>query len=219
MAWLWAFLAFLALAVVSIRREVPVFLPPPAAEAGAVSQTPSPESAAVLPFSETLTASPYAVGLDIGKPTERPEALRREPDGSLVCELGAGSNHLGGLDGRALARALGDELAAAGVFSSVRYAEGEDELKDESVLIRGKVLDGVLRIKKDGSREYELAVELTAERSFAPQRREIEPFWRRTFRKSARGGTMGAAYEVGGLVRKLYGDVGRDLGQALGNGI
>ena len=99
MAWLWAFLAFLALAVVSIRREVPVFLPPPAAEAGAVSQTPSPESAAVLPFSETLTASPYAVGLDIGKPTERPEALRREPDGSLVCELGAGSNHLGGLDG------------------------------------------------------------------------------------------------------------------------
>ena len=208
-------MAFLLLAVVSVWRDVPMFLAPLPRGSGLAGHMPLPVSAAVLPFAEHLVASPYAVGLAAGRADQRPEALRREADGSLVCELAAGSNRLGGLDGRALAGALASELGVSGVFSGVRFVSGPDELGDESVVIRGRVLDGVLRISRDGKRSYELVVELSAERSYGPERRVMEPFWRKRLKKSLKGGEMGAAYEVGELVRKTFGDVAEELGEAV----
>jgi len=213
-SWLWSFSAFLVLAVVSIWREVPVSLPPRPEDPGTYTPSLVPESAAVLPFDDVLVASPYAIS-DKKTPSERPEAVRREPDGSLACELGAATNHLGGLDGRGLARALAAELSRAKVFSKVRYVEGLSGLEDESVLIRGKVLAAVLRVKRDKTREYELALELTAERSYAPGRSENEPFWRRSLRQEAKGKGLPTAYEAGELVGKLYGELGQELGEAV----
>jgi len=82
-AWLRAFWAFLVLAVASIWREVPGCLLPRPEAPGTLILSLVPESAAVLPFDDVLVASPYAIS-DKKTPSERPEAVRREPDGSLA---------------------------------------------------------------------------------------------------------------------------------------
>jgi len=41
------------------------------------------------------------------------------------------------------------------------------------------------------------------------------PFWRKTVKKSFKGGELGAAYEVGELVRKMFGDAGQALEEAM----
>ncbi|MCX5795087.1 MAG: hypothetical protein NTY77_06310 [Elusimicrobia bacterium] len=217
LAWVWAFLAFLALAVVSAWREVPFYLAPAASEQ-ASSRT--VERIAVLPFDDIRVASPYAVGLDRGKATDVPAAVRREASDhgeEVVCELGAGSNHLGRADGEALAQALAQELARTGEYASVRYVEGPDELKDETAVIHGKVLEAQLRILKDGKREYSVGVELSAARWLCVARAELPPFWQRSLRRKARSGGAGAVYEVSALVRALCADAAEKLGDASWN--
>jgi hypothetical protein len=215
LAWLWAFLAFLLLAVVSIWREVPLVLPPSPDMAGPAVQRDFLGPVAVLPFADSLVASPYAVGLDSGKPTQRMPAVQRGSNG-LICSLDAAANHVGPLDGKAYARLLAGELAAGDVFASVRYVDGVDELRDdETLVLRGRVLDSGLWINPDGSRKYELGVEIFAERSYAGGRNGKPWFWRKIFRKSVKGGVKPAVYEVGEAVRALYGDVERELGEAV----
>jgi hypothetical protein len=185
------------LAVVSIWRDVPAVLPPAeSAPPGAGRLT-----AIVLPFEDGTGVPAYA-------------ALRRDSDGSLVCSLMARTNHLGLMDEAGLARVLTDELASAGVFADVQYNNGY-RLVDGSVVVAGKILEGALRIDRDGKRSYVLAVEMIAERSYGGARVQSAQFWRKVFRGEVKGSGKGAAYEVGELVRKVFGDVAEELGEAV----
>jgi hypothetical protein len=219
-AGVWTFAAFASLALVSAWRDVPLAIPPkPAADQEALPSQPITRSlAAVLPFKDILVPSPYAVGIDAGKPTDTPAALRREQTdkgAQLVCQLGAQSNHLGQVDGKALAKALAAELAAANVFSGVRYVDDADELKDEAVVIRGKVVAAALRIRADGKRDYEAEVELSAAARYTVSGAEQPEFWQRTVKKAARGAGAPAAYEAGVLVRGLCAEAADALGEAV----
>ena len=216
----WTFAAFALLALVSAWRDVPLVIPakPAANEESLPSQPLSRDLAAVLPFEDILAASPYAVGLDAGKLTDTPAAMRREltdKGAELVCQLGAQSNHLGQVDGKALARALAAELASAGIFQEVRFVESPGELTDEAVVIRGKVQEAALRIRADGKRDYEATVEFSATGRMKVTGEEQPPFWQRAMKKKAPGAGAPAAYEAGALVRRLCQDAAGALAEAV----
>lgn len=214
-AGLLSFLVSLALAAISIGREVPL-ADAPSTEALATPM--AGEIAAVLPFDDVLVTSPYAVGQDKTKPTSAPDAVHREETGEgagLVCELGAASNHLGPVDGKALARALAREYSRAGLFLEVRFVGSLGELQDETVLIQGKVLEAALRIRKDGKRDYAVGVEISAVRSWSSFRNEPMPLWEKTLRRKAHAAGVPPAYELRALVDGLCGEAVSGLREAL----
>ena len=215
-AWLITFLVFLLSA--GGWRAVPfLYVPTPAVPDGQASGKARPlEPAVVLPFDELLVASPNAIVHE--EPSEAPQPLRREKTDrgpALVCELGADSNHLGRVDGKALARALAAELSGSGLFrGDVSYVESLEELRERTVVIQGKVLEASLSILKNGEREYAVGVALTASRASSGYLPPSRAFWHRTLHRKARSAGAPAAYEISALVRALYADAAEKLGEA-----
>ncbi|MCX5795703.1 MAG: hypothetical protein NTY77_09440 [Elusimicrobia bacterium] len=204
LASLCALSAFMALSVISVWREVPFVYPPNPIAEGEQASSQSLERVAVLSFEDTRGASPYAA------------ALRREASangGGLVCELGADSNHLGRVDGAALARVLAQELARTGRYASVRYIGAPEEFKDETAIVYGKVLEAEMRIRKDGNREYAVGVELSAARANAEGRTVQAPFWQKTLRRKARAEGAPPAYEIRALVGALSAEAAEKLAE------
>jgi hypothetical protein len=231
-----ALLAFFALAFGSQWREVPfVYTPAPAADNEQAPVKPATQAlAAVLPFDDILVVAQDGSVLDKDKPTVAPQPLRREgaaPSGSgerppsgdgasqragIVCELGADSTRLGRVDGKALARALTQELAGARIFDGgVRDIESARELQEQTVLIEGKVLEASLRILKNGDKEYAVGLELSAARAYGRDLPVEPPFWKVVLRRKARAGGAPAAYDINTLVRGLYAEAVKGLGDTL----
>ncbi|MDD5630395.1 MAG: hypothetical protein PHU21_15125 [Elusimicrobia bacterium] len=219
LAWLWVFLAFWALGVISLWRDVPFYYAPqPGADGEQAASEPAWGPAAVLPFDDITVAAQVAAGLDGSRPKVKPEALRyaaTENGRQLVCELGADSNRLGKVDGASLAKAFARELQAAGYLKGVRYIERFDELRGESVLVNGRVLEASMRILEDGKREYQVELEISAGAAPAEGMPQTPPFWKKTLRGKARSGGAPSAYEIGALVRRLLGEAVGQLREAL----
>jgi hypothetical protein len=215
-AGLWTFLAFLALAVVSIWREAPLYYPHFQLRQGETGIG-VPKAAAIIPFDDILVVDPNELGANKGRPTATPVPLRRETTDKgfhFVCELGAETNHLGQLDGKALAKDLAQDLVDAGLFDRVSLLDGPAQLHDQTVLITGRVTEAQLRILQDGSREYEVAYEVYAAGT-SPEQREQKPFWMRTLLRKARSEGAPAAYEISALVRALNAEAVSALGEFL----
>jgi hypothetical protein len=115
------------------------------------------------------------------------------------------------VDGKVLAKALAQDLIDAGVFERVSLVDDPAGLQDQTVVIRGRVLQSELRILKDGTREYALGVMLSAFRGPEGQ----PPFWLWTARRKARAEGDAAAYEIGALVRALDAEAVSGLGDVL----
>jgi hypothetical protein len=113
------------------------------------------------------------------------------------------------MDGKAQARALAKELAGAGLMQGVRFVESPGELKGETLIIRGKVLESKLGNPKDGKRFYSLGVEISAARPGRP------PFWQVVLSRMARSTGRPEAVEIDDLVRGLYAQAADELGGAL----
>lgn len=199
LAWLWSFLAFFALGLISLVVKEPFYYRPNPVNEEAAGRQPARGSAVVLSFYE-VEGAPGAV---------RREATEHGAD--LVFQLGADANHLGGVNGSTLAQALAQELSARNLFETVRYAENEVGLGSEAYLIRGKVLEASFRMRQDGKAQYEVAVELSAGQSVPPDSAPLPPTWQGTFRRKLALGNAAAAYEVNDLLRAVFAEAADKL--------
>jgi hypothetical protein len=132
----------------------------------------------------------------------------------IVAQLGAPSNHLGTLDGKALAQAFSQDLKAAGLFQDAHFVADREDLRDETVLTGGTILEASLRRHSDGQARYVLSVELTASLSAIgelPQRQ----FWQDSFTREERAAGGSEADELAALVHAVYEDAVSDLDKAL----
>jgi hypothetical protein len=219
LAWLWTLLAFTVLGLMSmgVQQSLPE-LPPLPAQAAEGPATPEP--AVVLPFDDALEASPYAVGLERGQATDALPALRRVETTrgtELVCELAAPSNHLGQLDGKAIARGLAAQLSASGIFDGgVKAIDNAQDVHGQTVVIWGKIKEATLRILKDGKREYDIEVDFSAARVYGAGASLPEPFWHESLRRESQAeGGAPALFEVSALLGGLYDDAAKKLGGKL----
>ena len=117
--------------------------------------------------------------------------------------------------GKALARALADELSHSGLFSSVRAVDALSGLPEEALVIQVAIRDAALRVRGNEPGTYSLALELTAynrspDNIYSPGRE----FWRKTLSRSAEYRGRHPAYDLNDMLRPLYAEALKQIAPA-----